>query len=198
MSRIIAGSRKGRRLQTPEGELTRPTTDRVREAVFSALASWAGTVDEPTGTSLAGLGFVDLFAGSGAMALEAASRGAHPVTAVEADRATADLIRRNAETVDLPVRVLNRRAEHLTAPATPADVLWADPPYDLTTDALSELTDRLVADGWLVHNGLLVIERGVRDEPWHPPAGWDSWNRTYGETIIFYAQPADDEEQPDA
>ncbi|MGJ3509372.1 16S rRNA (guanine(966)-N(2))-methyltransferase RsmD [Enemella sp. A6] len=193
MSRIIAGSRKGRRLQTPEGDPTRPTTDRVREAVFSALASWAGTVDEPTESALAGIGFVDLFAGSGAMALEAASRGAHPVLAVEADRATAELIRRNAETVDLPIRVLNRRVEHLTAPATAADVIWADPPYDMSTDELGELTDRLVADGWLVHNGLLVIERGAREEPWHPPAGWDSWNRRYGETIIYYAQPSDEE-----
>lgn len=190
MSRIIAGSRKGRRLQTPVGELTRPTTDRVREAVFSAVLSWAGTVAEPTDQGLDGMSFLDLFAGSGAMALEAASRGAGRVTAVEADRRTTEIIRANATQVDLPITVITARAETLTLArlGEAFDVIWLDPPYDVELANLNALTDHLIADGWLVHNGLLVIERGARDPQWSPPAGWDSWTNKHGETIVVYAQ----------
>ena len=111
MTRIIAGAAKGRRVATPTGSRTRPTTDRVREAVFSVIASWAGTLGEPAASQLDGLAFLDLFAGSGAVGLEAASRGASPVWAVESDPATARLIRRNAAGFGLPVSVLARGAE---------------------------------------------------------------------------------------
>ncbi|MFZ0530391.1 MAG: RsmD family RNA methyltransferase, partial [Propionicimonas sp.] len=95
MTRIIAGEKKGHRLRTPAHSATRPTTDRVREAAFSLIADWAGTAGEPGARMLAGLSFLDLFAGSGAVALEAASRGARPVLAVESDPATARLARGN-------------------------------------------------------------------------------------------------------
>ena len=88
MTRIIAGTARGRRLRTPSGEATRPTADRVREALFSALESELGT--------LSGLRFLDLYAGSGAVGLEARSRGAVAVTAVESDRRTARLVQDNA------------------------------------------------------------------------------------------------------
>ena len=105
MSRVIAGSAGGRRITMPSGRNTRPTTDRVREAVFSAVAAWAGTADRPPEEALAGLAFCDLYAGSGAVGLEAASRGADPVLLVEQDRGTAQLIRRNAADLGLPVGV---------------------------------------------------------------------------------------------
>ncbi len=93
MTRIVAGSAGGRRLRTPSGGRTRPTSDRVKEALFSALESQIGT--------LAGRRFLDLFAGSGAVGLEARSRGAQHVTLVERDPATAALIRANAKELGL-------------------------------------------------------------------------------------------------
>src|SRR6188474_3593641 len=89
MTRIIGGSAGGRRLATPRGTSTRPSSDRVREALFSAIESWCG--------SLQGLRFLDLYAGSGAIGLEAWSRGAGVVTLIEQDRRTASLISANAK-----------------------------------------------------------------------------------------------------
>src|SRR5689334_5905073 len=117
MTRIIAGLAGGRRIVTPSGDATRPTTDRVREALFSAIASWAGRSDRPAGEALRGLSFCDLYAGSGAVGLEAASRGASPVLLVERTARTARLIRQNAarlqpaaEVVAGPVEQWARRA----------------------------------------------------------------------------------------
>src|SRR4051795_3047528 len=91
MTRIIGGSAGGRRISAPSGQHTRPTTDRVREALFSSVEAWCG--------SLHGLRFLDLYAGSGAVGLEAWSRGAGVVTLVESDRRTAALIADNARTL---------------------------------------------------------------------------------------------------
>jgi len=106
VSRIIAGRHGGRRIKTPPTQLTRPTTDRVREAVFSAIASWNGTADEPVSDALAGIAFADLFAGSGAMGLEAASRGAGPVVCVEKTPATSAIISANAKALSATVQVV--------------------------------------------------------------------------------------------
>src|SRR6476620_12094520 len=106
MTRIIGGTAGGRRLRTPGGEATRPTSDRVREALFSALESRLG--------SLTGLRFLDLYAGSGAVGLEAMSRGAGVVTAVESDRRTARLVQQNADALGF------RRAEVVAAPVEKA------------------------------------------------------------------------------
>jgi len=106
VSRIIAGRHGGRRIKTPPTQLTRPTTDRVREAVFSAIASWNGTADEPVSDALAGIAFADLFAGSGAMGLEAASRGAGPVVCVEKTPATSAIIGANAKALSATVQVV--------------------------------------------------------------------------------------------
>ena len=110
MSRIIAGSAKGRRIDTPKGSRTRPTTDRTREALFSALASWFGTADEAPERQLDGVAVLDLFAGSGAVGLEAASRGAGPVVLVESDGSTARLIAANARDLRLRADVRAARA----------------------------------------------------------------------------------------
>ena len=189
MSRIIAGSHRGRRLTMPPGAGTRPTTDRTREALFSALTAWAGRSGTAPEASLAGLAFADLYAGSGAVGLEAASRGAGPVLLVEADNRTAGVAAANARTLGLSARVLPIRAERWAqGPAEQAyDVVFADPPYDLA--GVDGLVDALIGNGWLAADGLLVVERSARSTPpvW-PPALTESWQRRYGETVLWFAQ----------
>lgn len=180
MTRIIGGAAGGRRIQTPRGASTRPTSDRVREALFSAIESWCG--------SLHGLRFLDLYAGSGAVALEAASRGAAPVWAVESDPATARLIRGNAAALGLDATVRAASAEKFLAGAPqPFDVIWADPPYALAGERLNTVLD--AATDWLVPDGLLVVERSSRDLPPGFPAQLShSWERRYGETTLYFAR----------
>ena len=189
MSRVIAGSRGGRRLQTPAGDATRPTTDRVREALFSALASWAGTAAARAEEALAGLAVLDLYAGSGAVGLEAASRGAAPVLLVESDSRTAGVARGNVATLDLPATVRATTAEALARGAAERayDVVFADPPYALASERLDEVVDDLLAHGWVAPDGLVVLERSSRTEPprW-PAAVGESWSRTYGETVLHF------------
>lgn len=189
MSRIIAGSRRGRRLTVPPGERTRPTTDRTREALFSALTSWAGRSDALAEESLAGLAFADLYAGSGAVGLEAASRGAGPVLLVESDRRTAAVATGNARTLGLVARVVTIRVERwVQSPADRAyDIVFADPPYELA--AVDDLIAALLDHGWLADNGLVVVERSSRSAPPTWPEGLQqSWHRRYGETTIWFAQ----------
>ncbi|MVA77127.1 16S rRNA (guanine(966)-N(2))-methyltransferase RsmD [Auraticoccus sp. F435] len=194
MSRIIAGRHGGRRIETPDGPHTRPTTDRVRESFFSALASWAGTADEPVDHWFDGLAFLDLFAGSGAVGLEAASRGASTVLLVERDRATAELCRRNAAALGVPARVRTAAVRTLLAERAPQpfDVCWFDPPYALPSTELDELVAAVLAGGWLARNGVVVLERARRADPPRWPAGLESWSRRYGETVLHWAQPGED------
>ena len=169
MPRIIAGTAKGRRFSAPPGDQTRPTSDRVREAVFNAVVSWADTIEEDPATALAGIAWLDLFAGSGAMSLEAASRGADPVVAVEADRRTAKQIERSARELDMPIQVQPAKVQtHLSTPARRRfDVVWADPPYPVQTPELDDLVARL-SDGWLARTALVMLERDRRsaDPTW--------------------------------
>jgi 16S rRNA (guanine966-N2)-methyltransferase len=182
MTRIIGGTAGGRRLSTPRGAHTRPTSDRVREALFSAVESWCG--------SLHGLRFLDLYAGSGAVGLEAWSRGAGVVTLVEQDRRTAALIADNARTIGFP------RANVVTAPATstlrrspaaPYDVAFLDPPYPLPDAAVRDDLHALVAHGWLVPGAMVVVERSGRSpEPAWPDGIVDRRQKKYGETVLWY------------
>ncbi len=124
MTRIIGGTAGGRRIKAPPGDRTRPTSDRVREALFSTIDSELGSV--------AGLRFLDLYAGSGAVGLEARSRGAGVVTLVEHDRRTAAVIRENVRSleltrVDVVVATADRALAH--SPRAPYDVVFLDPPY---------------------------------------------------------------------
>ncbi|WP_375431181.1 16S rRNA (guanine(966)-N(2))-methyltransferase RsmD [uncultured Friedmanniella sp.] len=190
MSRIIAGSRGGRRLSVPAGSRTRPTTDRVREALFSAVAAWAGTADAPADQSLAGLAVADLYAGSGAVGLEAASRGAEPVLLVESDRRTAQLIGRNAAELGLGVQQQSVRVEQLVAAGAPRpfDVVFLDPPYDLAAAAVEAVLADLVAHSWLAPDALVVVERSRRGDAVSWPAGaGETWTKSYGETVLHYA-----------
>jgi len=189
VSRIIAGTAKGRRLAMPAGSATRPTTDRVREAVFSRLVSWAGTAADPTPRSLSGLSFCDLYAGSGAVGLEAASRGAAPVVLVESDRRTAEVARRNAAELGLDAQVrVQTVAQALTAGSQATyDIIWADPPYDLPTERLDELLLTLWTR-WRATDGLIVVERSSRSDPPSWPEGADGWEARYGDTTVFFGQ----------
>ena len=187
MTRIIAGAAGGRRLETPRGDRTRPTSDRVREALFSAIESWAGT--------LRGLRVLDLYAGSGAIGLEAWSRGAAAVTFVESDRRTADLVRRNARSIGCDaadVRPTSVAAALATAPAAPYDVVVSDPPYPLPDADVAHDLALLVEHAWLSDDALVVVERGSRSPAPQWPAGiaplpGKRGMKKYGETTLWYA-----------
>jgi 16S rRNA (guanine966-N2)-methyltransferase len=189
VSRIIAGSRRGRRIATPPGDRTRPTSDRVREALFSAITAWAGTAALPAERSLAGLAFCDLYAGSGAVGFEAASRGASPVMLVERDRRTAQLSRTNAEALGLAVEIITAPVEQVLRrpPAHRFDVVFADPPYELDSGMVSAQLEQLVARAWVGAGSLIVVERSRRtpDLVW-PEAAANCWTRAYGETILSF------------
>lgn len=173
----------------PAGDRTRPTTDRVREAVFSSLVVWAGSADRSADEALAGLAFLDLYAGSGAVGLEAASRGANPVLLVEADRRTAELVGRNARQLGLGVAVRPERVERALANGAerPWDVIWLDPPYEEPTENINELLNVVVNNGWLAVNGLVIMERPTRGAAPASPTLAETWSRRYGETTIYYA-----------
>lgn len=195
MTRIIGGHAGGRRIQTPGGQHTRPTTDRVREALFSAVESWCG--------SLQGLRFLDLYAGSGAVGLEAWSRGAGVVSLVESDRRTARLIYDNAKLLGFPrVHVLTSSVTAALSrpPAAPYDVVFMDPPYHLEDQSVDDELALLSAQEWLVPGAMVVVERSSRSGAPSWPAGFsDTRQRTYGETTLWYGHAAGDhapEEEP--
>lgn len=189
MTRIIGGLAKGRKLQTPPGDATRPTSDRVREALFSALEAQLG--------SLHGLRVLDLYAGSGAVGLEAASRGAAAVTAVESDRRTAALVVANARTLGFDVEVLAHPVARAlgTAPRAPYDVAFLDPPYPLPETEVVAALELLVANRWLVPGAAVVLERSARSvEPAWPTGLGPVREKKYGETLLWYLRRADDED----
>ncbi len=188
MSRIIAGSRRGHRLATPTHDATRPTSDKVREAAFSVIGDWAGTIGEAPETMLDRFSFLDLYAGSGAVGLEAASRGAGPVVCVEKDAATASVAARNARQLDLGAVVATASAESFLD-RTPQvfDIVWLDPPYPVANARVEAVLGKLTK-GWLASDGLMVVERSSRGEPFvWPDALPTRWERRYGETTLFFA-----------
>jgi len=166
----------------------------VREAVFSAMASWAGTSGGDAASHLINTAFLDLFAGSGAVALEAASRGASPVWAVESDRGAAAIIRRNADATGLAVQVVARSVEAFLAAAPPTafGIVWADPPYAFDADALDALLAALAADPpacWLAPESLVMVERSSRERAPRWPAALEVLPaRVYGETSVYVAR----------
>lgn len=178
--RIIAGAARGRRLEVPAGSTTRPTTDRVREATFNALYSLDAIED---------LHFVDLFAGSGALGLEALSRGAAHVTFVERDRTALASIRANIATLGYGDQstVVTTDSLRWIAAAGHHDVVLADPPYDFTE--WTELLASIDAD-------LVVVESDMRIEVPEPWALLRS--RSYGSTVVTILSGAASTGDPDA
>jgi len=149
--RIIAGSRKGHRIEAPSGDSTRPTSDRVRENVFNLVAPWVEDAD-----------VLDLYAGSGAMGLEALSRGAASAVFVEADAAASRTINANLDKLRVPgARVLREDVARFIATETRAyDLVFCDPPYeeyDRLEPQLVRYLPRVVAG-----NGLLALETSAR------------------------------------
>ena len=184
MTRIISGSAGGRRLQTPPGVGTRPTSDRVREALFSRLEHL---------DVLSGARVLDLYAGSGALGLEAASRGAASVLLVESNRAAAAVARAKADVIGRPgLRVRAETVERVlaAAPATGdrADLVLLDPPYDVDEETLAAVLGLLVTGQWLAPHALVVVERSSRSpEPrWLAPLA-AMGERRYGETTMWFA-----------
>lgn len=187
MTRIIGGSAGGRRLRTPSGDTTRPTSDRVREALFSAFEAEFGTLHD--------LRFLDLYAGSGAVALEAASRGAVGVTAVESDRRTARLVAANAADLgfEVDVRAQPVAAVLATAPATAYDVVFLDPPYPMAAEEVVHALALLVAYDWVQPGGAVVVERSARSvEPGWPEGLQVRRHKKYGETVLWYLRRVSD------
>jgi len=189
LTRIIGGAAGGRKLRTPTGDATRPTSDRVREALFSALEAQLG--------SLHGLRVLDLYAGSGAVGLEAASRGASAVTAVESDRKTAALVTENARTLGFAVEVIAHPVARAVAgsPAAPYDVAFLDPPYPLPDEEVVEALRLLVDGGWLSDGAAVVVERSARSvEPAWPDGLGSVRKKKYGETVLWYLRRANDDD----
>jgi 16S rRNA (guanine966-N2)-methyltransferase len=183
MTRIISGSAGGRRIDTPRGEATRPTSDRVRESLFGVLQA-RGLLD--------GAVVLDLFAGSGALGLEAASRGAAEVVLVDSSRQAVDVARRNAAGLGLTgVRVVHAPVlRHLAvrpADRRPADLALLDPPYGMAEDALAQVLQALDA-GHLAPSAVVVVERGTRSPQPRWPEGWAGEGaRRYGDTAVWIA-----------
>ena len=224
MTRVIAGSAGGRRLSVPAGRDTRPTSDRAREGLFSTVQAIRGP--------LAGASVLDLYAGSGAVGLEALSRGAARAVLVEADPRAVKVIRANIAALGLPgasvaadrvERVLARGPQTRSAgeaaatsaqrpgqapaagrvesaagglepaaggagPAGPGfDVVFADPPYAVSDDAVTDVLAALAANGWLAPGALLAVERSTRSQPLRWPAGYaHDRSRRYGEATLWY------------
>ena len=184
MTRIVAGAARGRRLAVPAGRGTRPTADRAREGLFSTLESLLG--------SLAGRRVADLYAGSGAVGLEALSRGAQHCLLVEHDPKALTALRANASSLGIPgAQVVASRVERVVASggATTYDVVFLDPPYDLDAERLREVVADLVRHGWLAPSAVVVVERASRDQPWRWPDGVGAEReRRYGEATLWYGR----------
>lgn len=183
MTRVIAGTAGGRRLAVPPGGGTRPTSDRAREALFSTWEALWGP--------LAGARVLDLFGGSGAVGLEALSRGAAHALVVESDPRAAQVIRRNIAALGLPGAELRAvRAEQALAgppPATPYDLAFLDPPYALGDERLREILLTLRAEGWLAGESLATVERSTRGGEFRWPDGFTGLRaRRYGEGTLWY------------
>jgi 16S rRNA (guanine(966)-N(2))-methyltransferase RsmD len=184
VSRIVAGVLGGRRLATPPGSGTRPTSDRVREALFSAL---------DTMVDMSGARVADLYAGSGAVGLEAASRGAAHVLLVEADARAARVARDNVTALGMRdvARVAAAKVEQMLAnpPDEPFDVIFADPPYAVPDTAIDTMLTALAENGWLAEGAVVVVERSSRDAPVRWVQGiTDERSRRYGETTLWYGR----------
>ena len=192
MARVIAGEAGGRRLAVPDGRDTRPTSDRAREGLFATISSIAGP--------LAGARVLDLYAGSGAVGLEALSRGAAHVLLVEHGARAARVIRQNIEALGLPgAVVVADRVERVLArgPASAGgqdgtaqagyDVVFADPPYALADAGVSRVLNLLAERGWLAPGALVIVERATRSAPLNWPAGFvPDRARRYGEATFWY------------
>jgi len=182
VTRIVAGVAGGRRLAVPPRG-TRPTTDRVREALFNVLA---------VRCDFDGLRVLDLYAGSGALGLEALSRGAASVTFIDSDRRAAEVIGRNIEVVGLPGATVRRAAVATVLAARapePMDLVLADPPYEVAAGEVDQVLADLGHNGWVDAGSVVVVERPYVSAALTWPQGWTVWPpRRYGDTRLDGAE----------
>ncbi|MFJ1971605.1 16S rRNA (guanine(966)-N(2))-methyltransferase RsmD [Streptomyces sp. NPDC087903] len=187
MTRVIAGAAGGRRLSVPPGNGTRPTSDRAREGLFS---TWQSLLGGP----LDGERVLDLYAGSGAVGLEALSRGAGHTLLVEADARAVRTVRENVKSLGLPgaeVRAGKARQIIQEPPPQPYDLVFLDPPYAVTDDDLREILLTLRTEGWLVAGALVTVERSTRGGEFRWPVGFEAIRaRRYGEGTFWYGRAA--------
>jgi 16S rRNA (guanine966-N2)-methyltransferase len=192
VARVIAGEAGGRRLAVPAGRDTRPTSDRAREGLFATVTSIMG--------SLAGARVLDLYAGSGAVGLEALSRGAGHVLLVESGARAARVIQQNIEAIGLVgAEVITDRVERVLArgPAPAGgryDMVFADPPYALADREVSAMLSLVAGAGpenlaWLAPGALVIVERATRSGPVRWPEGIAADRaRRYGEATFWYGR----------
>ncbi|MGW0733420.1 16S rRNA (guanine(966)-N(2))-methyltransferase RsmD [Streptomyces sp. NPDC002851] len=188
MPRVIAGRAGGRRLAVPPGHGTRPTSDRAREGLFS---TWQSLLGGP----LDGERVLDLYAGSGAVGLEALSRGAGHALLVEADARAVRTIRENVRGLGLPgAEVRAAKAAQILAgpaPEDPYDLVFLDPPYAVSDDDLREILLTLRTRGWLAADALVTVERSTRGGEFGWPDGFEGLrSRRYGEGTFWYGRAA--------
>ncbi|MEU4568433.1 16S rRNA (guanine(966)-N(2))-methyltransferase RsmD [Micromonospora sp. NPDC023956] len=185
MTRIVAGTLGGRRIAAPPGAGTRPTSDRVREALFSAVEA---------SLDLAGARVADLYAGSGAVGLEAVSRGAGHVLLVESDPRAARVVRENIALLRAApaARLVTGKVSTVLAAGPgggPYDLVFADPPYAVSGREVSAVLAALVDGGWLARDALVVVERASRSGPVEWVDGVTAErSRRYGETTLWYGR----------
>ncbi|HET9896195.1 MAG TPA: 16S rRNA (guanine(966)-N(2))-methyltransferase RsmD [Streptosporangiaceae bacterium] len=193
MTRIIAGEAGGLRLAVPRGKATRPTSDMAREGLLSSVIAKFGT--------LAGATVLDLYAGSGAVGLEALSRGAADVLLVESDPGAVAAIRRNIAYLGLPgARLISDRVERFLrrgpGELTRRDFVFADPPYSAGAGEVASMLTSLIGEDWLAPDALVVVERDSRSGPPDWPAGYlQDRSRRYGETTLWYGRACGDMQQ---
>ncbi len=186
--RVIAGTHRGRRLAVPAGEGVRPTKDIVREAVFSALDARGMLVESVV---------LDLYAGSGALAIESLSRGAASAVLVERDAAAIDAISRNLEQLGLRARTRLARSNVVTFVAAPPpreapfDLVFADPPYDTPDDEVESLLATLAEPGWLATDAMIAVERPAGAQLSLPEGLRACWERTFGDTLVVFVDVND-------
>jgi 16S rRNA (guanine966-N2)-methyltransferase len=183
VTRVIAGVAGGRPLRVPPGSGTRPTSDRAREGLFSSVVA-------EFGGDLSGRSVLDLYAGSGALGLEALSRGAARVLLVEQDARAAAVIRENVKAVALPgATVATDRVERFLQKDASLgyDLVLADPPYAVTDEAVRGVLTLLHTGRWLAENALVVAERATRSGAFDWPPGYEAEkSRRYGEATFWY------------
>jgi 16S rRNA (guanine966-N2)-methyltransferase len=188
MTRIISGAAGGRRIEVPAGRGTRPTSDRAREGLFGTVTAMLGGLD--------GAALLDAYAGSGAVGLEAMSRGACDVLFIESDGRARQSIARNMKTLDLAGGTLiGDRVERALARGPgehrPRDLVFADPPYATAASEIDRMLELLAGPRWLAAGALVVVERATRSGEVRWPAGYlAGMSRRYGEATLWYGRAA--------
>ncbi|MDT0416423.1 16S rRNA (guanine(966)-N(2))-methyltransferase RsmD [Streptomyces sp. DSM 41982] len=188
MTRVIAGTAGGRRLAVPPGTGTRPTSERAREGLFS---TWEALLGGP----LDGERVLDLYGGSGAVGLEALSRGAAHALLVESDARAVRTIRANVRDLGLAGAEVRpgKAAQIVTGPPPSAsyDLVFLDPPYAVSDAELGEILITLRARGWLADEALVTVERSTRGGEFGWPDGFGALrSRRYGEGTFWYGRAA--------